>query len=49
MEYKICKLSWTGDKYSVLYRVPGSGWKYVSKCLDKPAAEKLYNELTTVL
>lgn len=49
MEYKICKISWTGDKYAVLSRVPGSGWKYVSKYLDKPAAEKLYNELTTVI
>ena len=23
MEYKICKLSWTGDKYAVLSRAPG--------------------------
>lgn len=49
MEYKICKLSWTENNYAVLSRAPGAGWKYIVKGVDKPAAEKLYNELTTVL
>lgn len=47
MEYKICKLSWANDEYAVLSRTPGTGWAYVVKYVDKAAAEKLYNELST--